>query len=295
MRNQNIFSASLFSIAIASTALVAAPSAHAALAVNASSDCNALAGLLLSGGSGVSITGCSLQGVTGQQGSFTGGLSAGIGIDTGVILTSGSVNNAPGPNSQDGATSNVNSGTDANLQSLIPQTVFDANVLNISFTTSTGSLFFNYVFASEEYNEFVNSSFNDVFGFFVDGSNIALIPGTSTPVSINNVNCGTDGLTSTANCALFNNNDPSNGGPFFNIQYDGFTDVFSAAATGLNAGQTYTIKLAVGDAGDSSLDSAVFLQGGSFSGVNPNPVPEPGTLALLGLGLAGAAAARRRA
>ncbi|OOP55722.1 MAG: hypothetical protein AYP45_13160 [Candidatus Brocadia carolinensis] len=47
---------------------------------------------------------------------------------------------------------------------------------------------FQYVFASEEYNEFVGAGFNDVFGFFVDGVNIALIPSTTMPVAIDNVN-----------------------------------------------------------------------------------------------------------
>lgn len=66
-------------------------------------------------------------------------------------------------------------------------------MLEFDFTTTGGNLFFSFVFASEEYNEYVNSSFNDVFGFFVNGVNIALVPGTSTPVAINSVNCGYSG------------------------------------------------------------------------------------------------------
>src|SRR5690606_24494876 len=122
------------------------------------------------------------------------------------------------------------------------------------FETTTGDLFFSYVFASEEYNEYVNTSVNDVFAFFVDGVNIALIPGTSTPVSINTVNCGfsTDGALpglNPSNCDQFVNNDLQNGGPFFNIEYDGFTKVLVASALGLSAG-THHIKLAIADADD---------------------------------------------
>jgi hypothetical protein len=115
------------------------------------------------------------------------------------------------------------------------------------------------VFASEEYNEFAGSAFNDIFAFFLNGENIALIPGTNIPVSINNINANT-------NSAFFRNNDPSDlEEPLpFNTEFDGFTVVLAASAF-VTPGETQRLKIAIADTSDSILDSAVFIKQGSLS------------------------------
>lgn len=275
------------SIKLTASLLVAAilPSTAHAINVTTSTDANTLANNIL--GSGISISNVSLIGANTQQGTFTGGLADGIGIDAGIILTSGNANSADtggAGNITDNTTSFTGTGSNTALTNLSGFSTNDQNVLKFDFTSNGGDVFFNYVFASEEYNEFVGSQFNDVFAFFLDGVNIALIPGTSTAVTINNVN-------NSSNSTFYNDNDPSNGIPTpYSIEYDGFTDVFTAQFLGLSAG-THTIELAIADAGDSSLDSAVFIQAGSFSDTK---IPEPSSIALFGLGLLGLSFIRRR-
>ena len=284
----------LVSLAIGSgvaIATVGASSAKAALIVNPTGDATTLGSTIL--GNGITATNFVYTGAAKASGTFTGGISAGIGIDQGIILTSGDAKLAVGPNNSTGASGSNGVSGDAALTALGGFPTNDASVLKFDFTSTSSDLFFNFVFASEEYPEYVNS-YNDVFGFFLDGKNIALLPGTTTPVSINNVNAS-------KNSAYYVSNTPA----IYNIQYDGFTTVLTAKASGLTAGN-HTIKLAIADAVDSAFDSAVFLQANTFAATDPTlpalpptgagaggaEVPEPFTI--VGTLVGGTAALRMR-
>ena len=274
------------SMTVAGTAIVAlgGTTTAQAISITPTSNGNDLVHEIL--GSGITIAPNSINytGAAGASGFFTDGLSSGIGIDSGIILTTGSAVNAEGPNDSDEKTTKNGLPGDSDLDGLIPgYSTQDATILEFDFETEGGDVFFNYVFASEEYIEWTNSKYNDVFGFFLDGENVALIPGTSTAVAINTVNGGEPLGTDASYPEYFNNNDLDNGGGHFDLEYDGFTNVFTVKALGLEAG-THTMKLAIADVGDAQWDSAVFIEAGSFSDLSDDvpesiqDVPEPSVL-----------------
>ena len=227
-------------------------------------------------GPGIEISNVQYTGQTYSSGYFSGGYAPGNDIASGVILTSGKASFAGANENTSGSTGyNARSAGDSTLNSLIPGfNTYDATTLSFDFVSSGDSAYFNYSFASEEYVEWVGSSYNDVFGFFVNGQNVALLPGTDTPVSINTV-------SNVSNADLFTDNSLIQGESPYAFEYDGFTDVFTAEITGLEPGETYNIMLGIADAGDNYYDSAVFLEAGSFSEAivevtsSPSGAPEP--------------------
>lgn len=274
--------------------LLAIPALANPLVPTASSNALFLAQQLV-GSPGITITGASLTGGSTQQGTFTGG-SGILPFDSGVLLTTGTVANAVGPNDLPNVQYNWNTAGYAPLSALAGKSTYDANILTISFVPDHDVVSFQFVFASDEYDEYVGSNYNDVFGFFLNGVNIALVPGTSTPITVNTVNCF-------SNDTYYNDNGNGYGGAgdcsgkSVNLQYDGIAGgLYSLplyAAGSVNAGVENTIVLAIADSTDHIYDSAVFLAGGSFKDENP-PVPEPASLVLFGTGLAAVAARLRR-
>ncbi len=213
-------------------------------------------------GSGVTITNVTYTGDLTAIGDFSNGSTTNLGIYSGVLLTTGKATYAIGPNNTGSKTFDNTGVSDPQLASLVTQPIHDAAVLEFDFVPIADTVRFTYVFGSEEYPEFANSSYNDVFGFFISGANpaggnytnfnMALIPGTNTPVTINNINAG-------SNSSYYVNN--ING---ITIEYDAFTTVLTAW-TLVTPCTSYHFKAAIGDAGDHAYDSGVFIKAGSFS------------------------------
>lgn len=244
-------------------------------------------------GAGVQATNIQLVGVPEQVGYLTGAINTGLTIDGGMVLSSGYASNllcsefggfftGAGGNADllsvaqsvpglIGANFNVNS-------------VHDVCMVSFDFVATGDSIFFNYVFGSVEYNTYINSQFNDVFAFFLAGPgitgpysapagfpggsiNLAVLPGTNPPlpVTISSVHSGTNNIaplngefhiSNTTPQVPFGETDPD-------ICMNGWT-VTLPAEEQLICGETYHIRLAIADGGDTALDSWVILEEGSF-------------------------------
>ncbi len=238
-------------------------------------------------GEGVDFTNVDFEGDASAVGFFKNA-NGDIGMEEGIVMTTGFARSAPGlmcpmTCGDTGIASDDNMGLniETDLEGIVGVPVFDVVKYTIDFVPITDTVTFRYVFASEEYQSFTCSDYNDVFGFFFSGPgiagpyedgaiNIALIPGTAIPVSINTVNSGTPSGTA-PNCDLSNSAYfvQNIGNTSINVEYNGFTTVLTATAV-VTPCETYTIKLSLADGGDPNLDSAVFLEANSFGGGSLN-------------------------
>lgn len=232
-------------------------------------------------GQGVTVSNVTYTGANRAAGTFTSTSNI-FGFNNGIVLSTGGVRNVIGPNCDSGVTIENYYPGDTDLNTLLNQgtdndnVTNDAAVLEFDFIPTSSTVSFQYVFSSDEYSEFV-FDFNDVFGFFLNGNNIALIPGTQTPVSINTVNNGNSTGTPDnppVNPQDFVNNDVqyANGTAPYDTEMDGFTVVFSATAA-VTPNTTNHIKLAIADAIDYDVDSNVFIKAGSFSSTDLTLTP----------------------
>ncbi len=195
-----------------------------------------------------------------------------IGLKNGVLLTNGSIENAIGPNNKKGQSKKLFAQGDSLLGALISaDSTCDACILELEIIPYADTLTFSYVFASEEYDEYVGSKYNDVFAFLIEGEgiegvkNMALIPFTDIPVAINNVNNGNKKKPDFVpkNSTFYIQNTTNNAvNP--NIQYDGYTKLLEVRQA-VKAGSKYRLKLGITDVYDYYLDSGVFIEGKSLS------------------------------
>ena len=255
-----------------------------------------LAAAILSGSPGLTVTGSSLSGQSSggavSSGTFTNA-SGTYGIGSGVVLSSGNVSNyGAGPNTATGFTTGYGAAASGTQEALLDPITggsldhFDVTQLNLTFDVGAGvsRVFFNVVFGSDEYAEFVGSSFIDAFGIYLNGVNIATFSGN--PVNIDHPSMAFLGGTELDGIL-----DPTagTGDPIMLFQGN-----VAAGSTG------NTLTFIIADSGDDSLDSTVYIEG--FGTSNPgggtsgggDPIPEPASMLIFGLGLAGLAFTRRK-
>lgn len=247
-------------------------------------------------GNGVLVYNVKFNNATGniatpQIGTFNANGYTLLRMTEGVIMTTGNISVAPGPNNSGSQSQSVTPMyQDQQLSSVASGTINGSATLDFDFVSVSPFITVNYCFGSEEYPEYVCSNFNDVFAFFITGPdpatnttrtwNMAKIPGTATAsnpdgiaVAVNSVNQGVAPSSSGSNCYynytqyyVINHQSGANGGPngAQGVQYDGFTQKLSASANVVPCEQ-YHMHISICNVGDNSYDSGVFLEMNSFN------------------------------
>lgn len=225
-------------------------------------------------GPGITISNAVLTCPSGANGTF-GVQSSNLGLDSGIVLSTGLVLNIN--DAEQGLTSSNNTANgDPDLQSLSGASLTrDACILEFDMKPKGEAVQFDYVFASEEYINSVCGPYNDAFAFFISGPgisgtvNMARVPGTAIPVTVNTINNGIPGpLGSLVNCTGMGPGSPftayyvdNTGGA--TIAYRGFTTVLTAANPVIPC-ETYHLKITIADAQNALYDSGVFIKAGSL-------------------------------
>ncbi len=205
-------------------------------------------------------------------------------MKAGIIMSTGLAENAKGPNKQSNKTSQINFISDKDINRIADQKgCYDTALFEFDLVSETDQIQFNYVFASEEYPEYVYKNVNDVFIFLVTNTqdntseNIAVLNGDkNTPITIDHINHQKNSEYYISN-ALFNKDllqqkdDIKTIELAYTFQYDGFTKKLIATAK-IEPYVKYHFKLGISDVGDQNFDSAIFLEANSLrsNGENPN-------------------------
>ncbi len=229
-------------------------------------------------GSGVTVSNITFTGLPQQIARFNG-TASNIGFADGIVLSSGEANDLEGsaftdPTNQFGQPGDpdlleVAQSVTTNPNASLIQTSEDAAILEFDFVPTSNFVSFNFVFGSDEYTTYINTTYNDAFGFFISGPgitgpyaspagfpdgavNLALVPGTTTPITISTIHPGLNSGYYISNV----------GGTTHTL--NGFTTPIPVQFPVI-CGETYHFKFAVSDCQDDFLDTDVFLEAGSFT------------------------------
>lgn len=211
-------------------------------------------------GSGVTVNSANYIGDNRSSGIYTQGDTISPEAtpgDTGVILSTGRAqdftNNSGTTNTNTATNTSTNTSgrnNDAQFNALAGTSTYDASILEVDFTPSGDMITLDFVLSSEEFPEYINSTFNDVVGVWVNGVEATVSIGDGS-ASIGNIN-GDD----TENLYFDNTTDD------YNTEMDGFTITLTFVAP-VNPGVPNTLRIGVADVGDSSYDTNLLIAGGS--------------------------------
>lgn len=197
-------------------------------------------------------------------------------MSKGVILSTGDVSQAVGPNTTMQSNGNTTWVGDPDIENELAAygmtTSTNATILQFEFVAESANFGFKYLFASEEYGN-TQCQFSDGFAFFLTDLtagtptiNLAKIPSTNIPISV-----------ATVRDFAYNSGCPSANPQYFGLfnggsnsstaatNFEGQTVPLQTLATTLIPGNTYRIKLVIADRLDYQGDSAIFLEANSFN------------------------------
>lgn len=195
-------------------------------------------------------------------------------IEEGIIIRNGIAQYSQGIYTGNNLSSQLNSNSDVDLQNISnssgqSSTISDVAFLQFDFIPISSDFNFDFLFASNEYGEF-QCGFSDVFAFLITDlntgttTNIAVVPGTSSPVSVKNIrNNIYNSSCVSVNPDLFDVYNVTNPAAS-SLNMRGYTVLLNASAT-IIPNNPYRVKLVIGDYNDPDYDSAVFITAGAFS------------------------------
>ena len=193
-------------------------------------------------------------------------------FEEGIVLSTGNTSTIIAEPYMSSSTNN--GGTDADLNEFAGGTLNDAAFLEFDFVPQVGYISFDFLFASNEYGTY-QCNFSDAFVFLLTDTetnetvNLAVIPGTTIPVSVTTIR------DSSYNAACTSENEDYFG-DFYGANPEGApinmlgTTIPMTAEANVTSGHTYHLKMAIGDWGDLIMDAAVFIDAGSFNMGNPD-------------------------
>lgn len=226
-------------------------------------------------GDGVQFSNVSFTGIDVSRGYFSGGETTNLGLNSGVVLSNGEAEDVMPTSFSNISGHDLGLPGDPVLDAMCGFPTSDAVVLEFDFVPLADTIICRFVFASNEYagDAYVYGSYNDVFGYFLSGprpgggdynhENIALVPGTNSPISIKTINNAPpkapNHLHYPVNPEYYVDNDE-----LLTVRQKGFTVILTAVCHVVPC-ETYHIKFALADATDAKYDSNIFLEEGSFS------------------------------
>ncbi len=191
----------------------------------------------------------------------------------GIVLTTGYAREAGNAAISENLHGTISDNGDADLAAATSTNINnqnDAVALEFDFVPNSNQVKFNYIFASEEYTLGYPCNYSDAFALLIKPvaggpyANVAILPGTAGAVSVTNIRPANQFDGSTLSCGALN---PTYFAGYnttsIETNFNGRVVPLTAIAD-VTPGVAYHFKMVLADYNDQTLDSAVFLEGGSF-------------------------------